>query len=224
MKKIVITALSISIFFSYAMEKVPEVSCLGCETIISPQTITQVVPTRIQKHPQTNSSHSFDSLKKQSRFSTKSVKTRKVTHHLNIKGKKTTLEKPLSLSSHTEPITAFDPWNPRNRTSVSSNRTIIIEDQSGKRLSTFCGHTGKITTLAYDVGNSGCLAAGYDDGTVIIWNLSTGEKLSKLSGHGEGARIIKLGYHIDLPNLLASAADDGTCIIWNLEPLEDLLP
>ena len=63
-------------------------------------------------------------------------------------------------------------------------------------------------------GNS--IATAQDDGSIVLWDLDTGEASTTLSGH-EGA-VNDLVWNED--GRLASAGDDQTIIIWNGEPFE----
>ena len=57
------------------------------------------------------------------------------------------------------------------------------------------------------------LAAGYQDGTVRLWNMDTGEQLTILEGHKD--RVVSLAFSPD-GTLLASGGMDGTVRLWGV--------
>lgn len=58
------------------------------------------------------------------------------------------------------------------------------------------------------------LAAGYQDGTVRLWNMDTGEQLTVLEGHKD--RVVSLAFSPD-GTLLASGGTDGTVRLWGVK-------
>jgi WD40 repeat protein len=78
------------------------------------------------------------------------------------------------------------------------------------------GHVGNIggttRTLACST-NSGLLASGWEDGTIRIWNLSTGAALQRLYSHTE--IILSVAFSQD-GKLLVSASGDHTLKLWDL--------
>ncbi|MCA0456465.1 MAG: WD40 repeat domain-containing protein [Chloroflexi bacterium] len=57
------------------------------------------------------------------------------------------------------------------------------------------------------------LAAGYQDGTVRLWNVETGDQLIVLKGHKD--RVVSLAFSPD-GTLLASGGTDGTVRLWGV--------
>jgi WD40 repeat protein len=57
------------------------------------------------------------------------------------------------------------------------------------------------------------LAAGYQDGTVRLWDMDTGEQLTVLEGHTD--RVVSLAFSPD-GTLLASGGADGTVRLWGV--------
>jgi len=51
----------------------------------------------------------------------------------------------------------------------------------------FRGHTSWVTSAAFSCDGK-TLASGSDDHTIKFWEISTGECLSTLEGHGDGVR------------------------------------
>ncbi len=95
----------------------------------------------------------------------------------------------------------------------------IWEPASGKLLQSFpisqtsasSGHTTVVRRIAFSPDGARCATAS-DDGTAIVWDLSTGKPLMTLAGH-EGA-VYGITYSSD-GNLIATASLDGTARIWD---------
>jgi WD40 repeat protein len=73
------------------------------------------------------------------------------------------------------------------------------------------GHTSDVASVAFRPHGKQ-LASGSDDGTVILWNLSTGRPLNIL--RGDGASISAVAFSPD-GKLLAAADAGGTVTLWN---------
>ena len=61
---------------------------------------------------------------------------------------------------------------------------------------------------------NGKLASGSSDGSIRLWEIASGELVSKLEGHSGG--ITSLKFDTD-GKLLYSASTDRTVKVWNLE-------
>lgn len=73
------------------------------------------------------------------------------------------------------------------------------------------GHTDWVNGLAFSP-DSQTLASGSFDGSIILWDVSSGEQQKILSGHWDGVRTV--AYSPD-GLTLASGSDDKTIILWN---------
>ena len=61
--------------------------------------------------------------------------------------------------------------------------------KSGKQVSTFRGHVGKVNALV--VAPSGkILASGGDDNAIKLWELESGRQITTLKGHEQGIKVV----------------------------------
>jgi WD40 repeat protein len=77
---------------------------------------------------------------------------------------------------------------------------------------TFGGHTGSITSVAFDPA-SRWLATGSEDHTVILWDPATGKKSAELRGHQDAVTAVTFSA---AGRSLASASRDCTVKLWDL--------
>ncbi len=63
------------------------------------------------------------------------------------------------------------------------------------------------------------LAAGYEDGSVLLWEVPSGRLLQRLDGHSDEITSVEFS---PVENFLATAGDDSLIILWDLdnEPVE----
>jgi WD40 repeat protein len=86
--------------------------------------------------------------------------------------------------------------------------------ESGGAVTTLAGHSGAVNFVALDRSGSRVATAG-GDGTVQIWEATTGEPLLALRGH--------IGAYVSFDaegSRLASTGVDGTVRIWELDRAE----
>jgi WD40 repeat protein len=67
----------------------------------------------------------------------------------------------------------------------------VIQPSNGHISHILSGHIGDVTSLAYDTSST-FLISGGDDGTVRVWNLSTGDQ-AQLFNMGNGVRAVNVG-------------------------------
>jgi WD40 repeat protein/DNA-binding SARP family transcriptional activator len=72
------------------------------------------------------------------------------------------------------------------------------------------GHTGEIYAVAWSPDGTR-IATASDDGTAIVWDGRTGERLATLSGHEEAVSNLSWS---PSGNAIATTSDDGTAGIW----------
>jgi len=78
---------------------------------------------------------------------------------------------------------------------------------------TLTGHTSYVFSVAFSPdGNT--VASGSLDGTVRLWNASTGALVRTLAGHTDWVRSVAFSPD---GNTIASGSDDGTIVLWEAE-------
>ncbi|MEV7581640.1 AAA family ATPase, partial [Streptomyces erythrochromogenes] len=92
------------------------------------------------------------------------------------------------------------------------------------RLHTLAGHTSAVRAVATVIGLGGIPLAvtGSEDGTVIVWDLATGERLHTLTGHTREIRAVATVIGPGGVPLAVTASGDGTVIVWDLATGERL--
>jgi hypothetical protein len=73
------------------------------------------------------------------------------------------------------------------------------------------GHTDEVRAVAFSP-NGSLLASGSWDGTVRLWNPTTGQEMQKLEGHTDGVSAVAFSPD---GSLLASGSEDETVRLWN---------
>ena len=86
----------------------------------------------------------------------------------------------------------------------------ISQQQTLKKLT---GHTDWVRSLA--VLQDGTLASCSDDGTIRLWNTTTGEVCKTLAGHTDWVRALV----VLQDGTLVSGSDDRTIILWDMAVL-----
>ncbi|HLO33841.1 MAG TPA: WD40 repeat domain-containing protein [Anaerolineales bacterium] len=75
------------------------------------------------------------------------------------------------------------------------------------------GHTAQVNSVAFSPDGK-ILASGSDDGTVILWEVTTKRLIGQLRGHTASARSVAFSPD---GKTLVSGSDDHTLILWNVE-------
>ncbi|MBI3244489.1 MAG: hypothetical protein HYZ49_19590 [Chloroflexi bacterium] len=112
--------------------------------------------------------------------------------------------------------------------SVEANRLTDTDDVKNALLGVFktnptllgyfYGHTDPVTGVALSA-DSTVLASGDETGTIILWDVATGQQTSQLTGHTGG--ITGLDFSAD-GKQLASSSLDGTARLWDVASRAEL--
>lgn len=109
-------------------------------------------------------------------------------------------------------------WHPDgSRFVAATGNAAIIRDMDGNRVATLSGHAGPVRSAAWNPNRETIVTAS-DDGTVKIWEASSGQLLAtedKLGGSVNSARWYPSG------NYLVTAGDDGVVRIWDVKDWSD---
>ncbi|KAJ3191647.1 POC1 centriolar protein A, partial [Entophlyctis luteolus] len=81
----------------------------------------------------------------------------------------------------------------------------------GPLVSSLSGHTGAVTSVAYNHDGS-LIASGSNDNTVRVWNPLSGALVSELNGHSGSVNSAVFNHD---GSLIASGSDDKTVRVWN---------
>lgn len=73
-------------------------------------------------------------------------------------------------------------------------------------------HSESIVALDFDIPFGTMACAGVEDSSIVLWDLSRGEKLSCLIGHNASVKCLQMS-----DNLIVSGAMDATAKLWNIE-------
>ncbi len=89
----------------------------------------------------------------------------------------------------------------------------LAHNSQAQTLKTLTGHTGEVYSVAYSPDGTK-IASASDDGTILIWDVKTGDRIRTLRGHTDGVESV--AYSPDGTRLV-SGGDDNTVRIWNAD-------
>ena len=90
----------------------------------------------------------------------------------------------------------------------------LWDTTTGELITTFKGHIGLVDNLAFSPDGS-ILASASEDGTVLYWNIKTGDQLpSNITEHTAEVGTISF---MNSSSTLASVANSGIITLWDLE-------
>jgi WD40 repeat protein len=99
---------------------------------------------------------------------------------------------------------------------------ILWDLEACKVIRRWSAHAGWVTAVAYNPEGK-MLISGGEDGSLILWNTSTGEEIRQLGGHTKQIIDLAVNTELDPDNLsLFSGSADGTLILYDLRTGEVL--
>jgi WD40 repeat protein/class 3 adenylate cyclase len=84
--------------------------------------------------------------------------------------------------------------------------------EAGAELRRFAGHTGWVNSVAFHPDGRTALSSS-GDGTLILWEVNTGESLRRFAGHTGGVNSVAFGPE---GQTALSGSNDGTLILWDV--------
>jgi WD40 repeat protein len=88
----------------------------------------------------------------------------------------------------------------------------VLQCENGQNVLTLEGYSSNVTFLTFSSDHQ-TLAGGYDDGTLCIWNLSTGSLFTVLKGEGDAVRSLVISHEGE--NVLV-LFDHSLPVLWNI--------
>lgn len=76
----------------------------------------------------------------------------------------------------------------------------------------FRGHSDIVRSVAFSP-NGDYVISGAEDGTIILWDISDGQKLHTFAGHSESVTAVDINRKSDL---MVSASRSGQILLWNI--------
>lgn len=89
----------------------------------------------------------------------------------------------------------------------------VWNSNTGKKISTFSGHTQPINTVAFHPNEQWAVSAS-EDSTAKLWNVQTGELIREYIGHRNS--VMSAYFNAD-GSKIVTASKDGMVLIWNTE-------
>ena len=124
---------------------------------------------------------------------------------------------PIAFSPDTQRLASTS----RDDTNDDTESIIVWDVESGERVACLAGHTGYIYRLCFSPCGRFLASGGEEDGTVIIWNVGSWEKIKTHTGYGKSDMIPSYSPDGTL-RAAAVSYDDDTVTVWDLENNEKL--
>lgn len=94
----------------------------------------------------------------------------------------------------------------------------LADPHAWRCIRTLKGHQGWVWAISFSPDGS-TLASGSADQSVVLWNMTTGDRLRTLEGHSD--LVLSVAFSPQSP-LLASSSRDKSIILWNAETGEKI--
>ncbi len=124
------------------------------------------------------------------------------------------------LTGHDAPVrsVAFAPDGRHIASGDEAHRIAVWDTASGEPRRWLRGHTGKVRCLRFRP--DGTLVSGSSDGTVRIWDITTGLALRRLQAHGVGrvGKIRTMAFSAD-HEIMVTGGQDRTARVWTSQKM-----
>ena len=109
----------------------------------------------------------------------------------------------------------------RDNTNDDAESIIVWDVESGERVACLAGHTGYIYRLCFSPCGRFLASGGEEDGTVLVWDVGSWQKIKTHTGYGKSDMIPSYSPDGTLRVAVVSY-DDDTVTVWDLENNEKL--
>ena len=109
----------------------------------------------------------------------------------------------------------------RDDTNDDAESIIVWDVESGKQVACLTGHTGYIYRLCFSPCGRFLASGGEEDGTTLVWDVGSWEKIKAYTGYGKSDMIPSYSPGGTL-RVAAVSYDDDTVTVWDLENNEKL--
>ena len=100
---------------------------------------------------------------------------------------------------------------------TTENNVVLINSTTGETYKVFSGHTDDVLNVEFIDNN--ILASCSADGSIILWDVLSGEMINHWSAHDNWVRNISIG--VDKSRIL-SCGDDGHIKQWDISDLRNI--
>ena len=128
-----------------------------------------------------------------------------------------------TLSGHTDDVNDVSfSYDGKTLASVSSDSTVRLWTPNGIPIATLSGHRNVLYDVSFLEADSGVVVSSGLDGTIRLWDVTSGKLISVLEGNAAG--VLDIDFNAANSQILASADGDGTVRLWKHDGIGQIAP